>query len=563
MGNFKSLFMMQLKEKLDLSFLNSRRQTAFKIVFSILGFVLITAVAAIAFYLCKLLNIFSPLGQIPSSVMCVLLVVIFLFNLISCTIGLSKTLYYSKDNQVLVTLPVNPNLLFLSKILVYYINEIKKAFTLLIPIFLGFGIIQGYLSGSLFLYFILMPIILVIFSAIPVLLGALLSIPTNYIIRFLNRFPAIKVALLGILLAAIIAVVVLLISLIPTKINLIKTWATVSQWIRTFLANFVDIFSPFYFLTLSITGVSLSFSTQLFSIYDLSILVLIGVVAVLILLNAFTSRPLYLNMITKQFEFDKNTNIKEKKNIKFNSFFSTCIYETKRCLRDTSRLSVTLGTLIISTLSIILLNTLYDSIDTRTVGSYLKVSFNVLMILLFTLAHNINVSSIYSQDADALPLNKTKPEKPFMVLFPRLIYNILASTIILIITSSIFFKSATQVTANQKFPPINSGDCFFAFLFMLLLVLSHIIWSADLDFSNPQPQVYQTEGEAGTNKNEIYSIILVFALAAVGWGLTIFFLNDSNKNVFLKLMFFALILLGVRIYLFMKKTRVLYKEFAA
>ena len=114
--------------------------------------------------------------------------IIFVLNTITCTIGLSKTLYYSKDNQMLVTLPVNPNALFLSKMLVYFISEIKKCFTFAIPIFIAYGII----SSFSFVYFIWAPIMLVLLSAIPVLIGGLLSIPTNYIMAFFKKYPIKK-----------------------------------------------------------------------------------------------------------------------------------------------------------------------------------------------------------------------------------------------------------------------------------------------------------------------------------------------------------------------------------
>ena len=135
MDKFKTLFMMQLKEKLDLSFLKNKKQTMFKVVFAILGFIAITTVAYFLLSLCQMLNLFSALNHIPLSVMAVLLTVMFFLNLFTCTVGLSKTLFYGKDNLVLITYPVKPFIMFLSKMLVFYINEIKKTFTFLIPVF--------------------------------------------------------------------------------------------------------------------------------------------------------------------------------------------------------------------------------------------------------------------------------------------------------------------------------------------------------------------------------------------------------------------------------------------
>ena len=129
MSKFKTLFVMQLKEKLNLSFLNSKKQTLYKVVFSVLGFVAITAVAYLLLWLCQFLNLFSAINHIPLTVMAIIYTAIFVLNTFTCTVGLSKTLYYAKDNQVLITYPVNSDQLYLSKMLVYYIGEIKKIFT--------------------------------------------------------------------------------------------------------------------------------------------------------------------------------------------------------------------------------------------------------------------------------------------------------------------------------------------------------------------------------------------------------------------------------------------------
>lgn len=101
MNKFKTLFQMQLKEKLDLSFLKSKKQTLFKVVFAILMFVAITALAYLILWFCNFLNLFSALNQIPLSFMSFVYFIIFVLNVFTCTFGLSKTLYYSNDNTAI------------------------------------------------------------------------------------------------------------------------------------------------------------------------------------------------------------------------------------------------------------------------------------------------------------------------------------------------------------------------------------------------------------------------------------------------------------------------------
>ena len=122
----KPLVMMQLKDKIDFSFLKSRKKTITKIVFTILGFVAVTAVCYLMFYISSLLNLFSLLPTVPLTVMVVIFTLMFILSCFTCTIGLMKKLYFSPDNQVLLTFPVKSNMIFVSKLIVFYIYELIK-----------------------------------------------------------------------------------------------------------------------------------------------------------------------------------------------------------------------------------------------------------------------------------------------------------------------------------------------------------------------------------------------------------------------------------------------------
>ena len=547
LNKFKTLFLMQLKERLNLSFLKNKKQLLFKVIFAILGFVVVTAVAYLVLWLCQFLNIFSALNRIPISVMSVVLLVIFILNLFTCTVGFSKTLFYAKDNQVLVTFPVNGNMIYLSKMLVYYINEIKRTFSFVIPIFFAYGL----LSALPFMYFIWMPVMLVIFAAVPVLIGGLLSFPMHYILKFLKRFPLIKTISALVLVTALVVGVVFLIEAIPEDINLIESWTAVSKAMRNFLTWFTEKFFIFYAFTIFLCGKFENLQSVLFTEYSwIVLLIMIAVILVLVALNYLISRPLYLRSIAKQFEFDVNRKRFKHQNVQRKTFLSTSIYESKRLIRDNGVLSTALTTLILTPIAVLLLCSIYAAINTRTMGDFFVAGFNILIILLFITASNINVSTIYSRDGEALFLNKTKPQKPFKILIPRLLFNSLISLIILTIAAPIFFINSS----------LSAGECVLAYFMMLFLILAHILWSAELDFLNPQTVRMRTEGILSGTPNEVKSTILAFALSAVSFGLILFFLMDGGNFVWLKLFFIALALLLLRGWMFYYKSKVLFKE---
>ena len=538
---------MQLKEKLDFGFLRSKKQTMFKVAFSLILFLLVFGVSYFIMWLARFLNLFSAFYRIPLSFMAFVYFVIFVMNTITCTIGLSKTFYYSKDNQLLVTFPVNPNALFFSKLLVYFLSEIKKCFYFAVPIFWAYG----FISSFSFVYFIWVTVMLVILSAIPVLIGAILSIPTNYVMAFFRRYPLFKVVGVIIVLGVFVFGATYVINLIPEDINLIKSWTAVSKALREFLSSFQGWCYPFYAISIFLCGKYEYLSATLFTEYSYIVLLcVIGVILVLVGLAYITSRPLYLHLITKEFEVSSKKNQKLRRNVARDSLLSVCLYETEKNVKNPSILSTSITTMVVAPIAVLLLNSIYLAINTRLVGDYLTISFNVLVVMIFVLSHNINLSSVYSRDGDALVINKTFPISPFKLLFPRLIYNFVISLIILTSSASIFFAFST----------LSAGDCALLFFAMLFAMLIHMVWSAELDFVKPSYNVFKSQGGAGINPNEVKSSLLAFAISAIMFGLSFFFLMYTTKLVFVRVLMVVLFVLALRIYLYYTKTKTLFRE---
>ena len=183
-----TLVKMQLKEKMDFGYTRSLRSLIFKIAWLFIEFVAITAIIAVIFFAIKLLGLLSLVHDIPVSFVSLVFSVMLLLSLITDTIGLVKSLYFSKDNTVLLTFPATSSFVFLSKLATYYVYELRKSFMSTIPMFIAYGIVKGY---ALYYY----PWIILMFaliSTIPVLFAALLSIPAMFGYIFLNRFKVIK-----------------------------------------------------------------------------------------------------------------------------------------------------------------------------------------------------------------------------------------------------------------------------------------------------------------------------------------------------------------------------------
>ena len=217
-----------------------------------LKFAIITAITYVVLYLCQYIGIFYY-SESPRIMILVVTFSLFL-SLITCTKDLMLNLYFAEDNKVLITFPVNSNVLFLSKLIVFYLYEIKRSLSFLIPITLGSVILlvtKGCASPLAFLWMWL-PLLMII--AIPVLLGAILSIPVMYVYKFLKRYSILQAILFGVILSFVIIVIIQLINLIPEKIDLINQWPTIKKWLYQFLVNVEQKLPPMRFLIRIIVG---------------------------------------------------------------------------------------------------------------------------------------------------------------------------------------------------------------------------------------------------------------------------------------------------------------------
>ena len=215
-----TLVLMQLKDKWNLSFKNNKRAAIFKLSAYLVLFAVLTALCwFIMFFIGSYLHIFIGY-RIPLNAMIPVIGILTVFEGVSILIGLTRSLFFAKDNVVLITYPVKSNTLFISKLIVYYIDALKKSFMMFVPILIGFGIIYGYGVGFYFLIILLD----LFYMAVIVLICGLLAIPACYVLRFIDKFNFVKIIVALALAGAFIYVSIIVIGVIPSNINLMEEY---------------------------------------------------------------------------------------------------------------------------------------------------------------------------------------------------------------------------------------------------------------------------------------------------------------------------------------------------
>lgn len=542
-----TLVKMQLKEKMDLGYLRSTRKLIFKLVWLVVEFAAITAIIGVAFYFIKLLGLFSLVHDIPISVISIVFGFMLLLSLVTDTIGLVKSLYFSKDNTVLLTFPATPSLVFFSKLVTYYVYELRKSFMFTIPMFIAYGIVKGY--G--FFYYPWLILMFVLISVIPVLLAALISIPAMFAYVFLNRVKVLQYILYAALGGAAILIVWNLIGLIPENINFIESWGDTYWEIQAFLASYMKTFAPIYAFTELIVGKTVGLTSVIFHSDTLkNLLILIALGIVLLVLCFLCSKPLFCRMASTPFEFKKKNAINEKSNSKLPPFISAIKKEFIVGLRSNSFIKLGGILVVIMPMAIYLLNKLYSAMNTRFLGTQMTISFNILIILLILLMTNIDIASVYSRDGSSSYLNKVQPAPFALLLYSKLFFNMIIALIGTILTVNIFAIEAS----------LKSSDAIFIGIMLYGIYVAHLLSSAESDIMNPQYEQYATFNEQANNPNESGSGIMAILLSVIVFVFALFLSSRSDPATWLKLAIVAVAFAGFKVFTYISKIKAFYKE---
>lgn len=547
MSGLKTICMMQLKDKIDFSYLKSTKKTIYKVILSLLKFAIFTTLIYIGFYFLSFLKLVSILPGIPQNFFSVLMTIMILLSIVVCTFGLVKTLYFSKDNSVLLTMPLSRTYIFISKLVVYYIYELLKNIYYFLPVLLAYGII----NKMPFYYYFWILIATLILTALIVSIGALLSIPALLIVNVIKSSKILEYILLIITIGAVCVGLILLINLIPSNFDLIGTWGTTFWQIQTFMSKFNTIFLPITWVIVSITGTRYGISNIMFNgKQSWCILGVIGAIVIVLALTFVLVKPIYFRLISSPFEYKKSKVKKAHVNQKHSAFISTVNKDLILSYRTPEKFYMLIGLAIGMPIAIFLLNKIYSAMDTRLSGTNMSVAFNMLIILLIMLSSSVSIAHVYSEEGGASYLLKTSPKSNLNVLLSKLFINIALMTISLICTTVIF----------ANFLHLSAINAIIAMLCIYALYLGHLLNSAELDIMNPQVSRYQTEGVSINNPNDVKSTIYAFLISAIFAFGTYFFISENFNLVWIRLLVFASMYLALRIWLFVNKVKVYFKE---
>lgn len=187
MQEYKNLFKWQLKNyfKSDENKKNVYKSKILMVSCLAIGFIPLIILICISLYnITPAIISYGLFNQFLTVIIGFSQIAVFVFGLFS----ILGHMYFSKDNEFLSSLPVKSSTIFLSKLSIVYLTELFISVIILLPSLITIGISAIRFDGAInSLYYIMIPITILLSPVFPLLLVSIVSIPMMYIVTFFKK----------------------------------------------------------------------------------------------------------------------------------------------------------------------------------------------------------------------------------------------------------------------------------------------------------------------------------------------------------------------------------------
>ncbi|MDY0024120.1 MAG: hypothetical protein RBR66_04225 [Candidatus Izemoplasmatales bacterium] len=472
-------------------------------------------VIAITVLVSLLLHVLKNILYIPVNEFLMIFILILTqgLNITVSTIGLISDLYHSKDNQILFSLAAKNDEIFISKLLVYYINEFVRNLFILIPILIGFG----FISGLGVLYYFSIIIILFMLPIISVGISATISMPLTGMMNFLKRHNLISAILTLMFVLGLFYLTYLLVNQIPTPIRIVQLYNRFVVSLTLFVQRIANYGTIYTVIGKMLFGFN----------YLLNLLILLVAVSGLVALNYFVSKPVYFRLMSTSLE---NTIVKKQKSKPVETkslFFTFFLKEFTIARRSLNELLSNYALLLTLPFFMYVLNYIYMGMNRSSFGNQVVLILNVLITLLIVTSSNTASATAITTEGYEFVLLKTAPYNTSRIAWAKLTFNILFTTLMIGLSFILF---------SQALPVFPKENIWWLFVFVVLVNSGHIFWSFQIDILSPKLSDYAATGSLSNNDNiaksltfglwvsiffAIISVLAFIFLKEIGWYIMI------------------------------------------
>ena len=490
MGNILNLLKLQIDNKTDLLKMASPK----KMIVAILKVLLVLALITVAVAL-VLLRILSLGIAVSEGLVAIVLLATQGISLFFAIGNIINTLYLCKDNEMLICLPVTPNQLFISKVLLIYLRELAVNAMISIPLFITLGFLGG-LGAS---FYLSIPILVLLLPIFPIVLASFISIPLMGVIRFLKKHVVLSILCILGLVAACLWGYISLIGAMAGNFNIanqqLETVRKINQVIATVGKHVV--------VYVQLAKAMLSF-TQWFW-YPLFLLLCAGVS----MLTVLAIRPLYFKIAMSSLENTIKSKEKKRPLKKSSPFFSLIKKETLCIFRSpTDIFEYFLFTLLMPFI-VFSYDQLLTTITVNQAGTNMIAGAHVMVVAILAMLSNIVSASAISRDGGNFYTSKIVPVNYYAQIFAKLAFNAIFTCGALFVTMFVSFLTEGAVVWHVILGTVA----------VMFAAIGHIAWSIDMDIKDPTINLQGDEASSitsrSTPKSVAFGLVIGFILGII------------------------------------------------
>ena len=427
-----------------------------------------------------------------------LILVLFLMqvlSIVSCTISLSDTLYISKDNQMLLTYPVKHIYVYISKLVVAYILELYKSILFTFPLFMAYAtMVSGVMSANFVISLIFYSIILPLF---PVLIGAIISIPFVFFGKLLKKVNWLKAVMTLVLFVGLGVLTGFIIKILPNPIRIVALY---NSFIKAF-EEVVDNVNKFSLYNMFIGRALYGNKPLLNDLFAFLSLLGIAIVAVGV------SLPLFFKLASSANEHSVDKQYGDKNVVHKSTFFTFMRKELTLSIRNIGDFASNYLFLFILPFVLLIISAIFVRIDRNDLGVSMTYGFIGLITLIMLSASNTASATAISSEGTEFALLKTAPGKTSNIVWAKILINAILSFISLTITFILLSIFLDEFVVQSRL--------WIVYVFVLLIDIGLILWSIQLDILNPNMKEYANSQNRGEIKNFSTSILIGVIVSSI------------------------------------------------
>jgi hypothetical protein len=206
------------------------------------------------------------------------------------------------------------------------------------------------------------------------------------------------------------------------------------------------------------------------------------------------------NSTTKQHQLSMS-----KKGGLFGTFFRK---ELKIQLRTFQSVNDMLTVVFLFPLITYVFNFLMAAINTSSMGRYMSIAFNMMIILSLLGTHNANSAASISMEGNEFAVLKTAPSNTSVIAWAKL-----AVTGIVNLASLCMMAAMLMMTTR-----LSLLDVVLLMVSILCISLGQIAWGAEFDIRKPKITEYATKGDGVTDNGNIAKAMAVAFLVSTVFG---------------------------------------------